>query len=176
MLSPLFSCAVSSSAARTRSDTAEQAEICGAHDSSVWDLAWHPLGGLRGPIRACGTSDASRSATGHILASGSNDHTTRFWTRNRPGDDMDDKYNANQLPEEKKAEALVQLAEAGACGLPRHTCARATLTHRAPARLNPTRYGRMPAVLEGVTLPKEDGEVGLAGRASARRVDESAHV
>lgn len=44
-----------------------------AHESSVWSLAWHPLG--------------------HILCSGSNDHTTKFWCRNRPGDDLSDKYN-----------------------------------------------------------------------------------
>lgn len=37
-----------------------------AHDSNVWSIAWHPLG--------------------HILASGSNDHTTRFWQRARPED------------------------------------------------------------------------------------------
>lgn len=49
-----------------------------AHDSVVWSLSWHPLG--------------------HILASGSNDHTCKFWTRNRPGDKMRDKYNLNLLP------------------------------------------------------------------------------
>ncbi|RZF44340.1 hypothetical protein LSTR_LSTR006890 [Laodelphax striatellus] len=49
-----------------------------AHDSIVWTLAWHPLG--------------------HILCSGSNDHTSKFWTRNRPGDMMRDKYNLNTLP------------------------------------------------------------------------------
>ncbi|KAL7299932.1 hypothetical protein TKK_0007252 [Trichogramma kaykai] len=49
-----------------------------AHDSIVWTLAWHPLG--------------------HILCSGSNDHTSKFWTRNRPGDTMRDKYNLNILP------------------------------------------------------------------------------
>jgi len=37
-----------------------------AHDFSVWSLDWHPLG--------------------HILASGSNDRVTRFWTRARPGE------------------------------------------------------------------------------------------
>ncbi|KAF9361793.1 hypothetical protein BGX26_011788 [Mortierella sp. AD094] len=37
-----------------------------AHDSNVWSLDWHPVG--------------------HILASGSNDHSTRFWTRSRPGE------------------------------------------------------------------------------------------
>ncbi|KAF4527648.1 hypothetical protein B566_EDAN010873 [Ephemera danica] len=49
-----------------------------AHDSIVWSLAWHPMG--------------------HILCSGSNDHTSKFWTRNRPGDQMRDKYNLNTLP------------------------------------------------------------------------------
>ncbi|KAI9101800.1 WD40-repeat-containing domain protein [Phlyctochytrium arcticum] len=43
----------------------------GAHESSVFALDWHPMG--------------------HILVSGSNDHTTRFWTRNRPGDAMTDR-------------------------------------------------------------------------------------
>lgn len=37
-----------------------------AHESAIWSLDWHPLG--------------------HILASGSNDRITRFWTRPRPGD------------------------------------------------------------------------------------------
>ncbi|CAG5125024.1 unnamed protein product, partial [Candidula unifasciata] len=49
-----------------------------AHEGMVWSVAWHPLG--------------------HILASGSNDHATKFWTRNRPGDEMRDKYNLNTLP------------------------------------------------------------------------------
>lgn len=44
----------------------------------MWTLAWHPIG--------------------HILCSGSNDHTVKFWTRNRPGDQMRDKYNLNTLP------------------------------------------------------------------------------
>ena len=49
-----------------------------AHESIVWSLAWHPIG--------------------HILCSGSNDHTCKYWTRNRPGDTMRDKYNLNTLP------------------------------------------------------------------------------
>lgn len=36
-----------------------------AHDQTVWSLTYHPLG--------------------HLLVSGSNDFTTRFWTRCRPG-------------------------------------------------------------------------------------------
>ncbi|KAI9207852.1 WD40-repeat-containing domain protein [Polychytrium aggregatum] len=47
-----------------------------AHDSTVFSLDWHPLG--------------------HILVSGSNDHTTRFWTRNRPGDQMQDRFNMSR--------------------------------------------------------------------------------
>uniref|UniRef100_A0A0K2TIQ6 Wdrepeat proteinlike [Tribolium castaneum] n=1 Tax=Lepeophtheirus salmonis TaxID=72036 RepID=A0A0K2TIQ6_LEPSM len=46
-----------------------------AHESIIWSLAWHPVG--------------------HILCSGSNDHTCKYWTRNRPGDSMRDKYNLN---------------------------------------------------------------------------------
>ncbi|KAK3681484.1 pre-mRNA cleavage and polyadenylation factor (CPF) complex subunit [Vermiconidia calcicola] len=38
-----------------------------AHEYAIWSMDWHPLG--------------------HILASGSNDKVTRFWTRPRPGDD-----------------------------------------------------------------------------------------
>ncbi|KIY63929.1 WD40 repeat-like protein [Cylindrobasidium torrendii FP15055 ss-10] len=37
-----------------------------AHDSNVWSMAYHPLG--------------------HLMVSASNDHTTRFWSRERPGD------------------------------------------------------------------------------------------
>ncbi|KAG6375890.1 WD40-repeat-containing domain protein [Boletus reticuloceps] len=43
-----------------------RATLSQAHDSNVWALAFHPLG--------------------HILVSASNDHTTRFWSRERPGD------------------------------------------------------------------------------------------
>ncbi len=43
-----------------------RATLSQAHDSNVWSLAYHPFG--------------------HILASASNDHTTRFWSRERPGD------------------------------------------------------------------------------------------
>ncbi|KAJ7538902.1 hypothetical protein O6H91_11G068200 [Diphasiastrum complanatum] len=54
-----------------------QAEISNAHESNVWDLSWHPMG--------------------HILCSGSNDHTTKFWCRNRPGDTHRDKYSTAHL-------------------------------------------------------------------------------
>ena len=37
-----------------------------AHEFAVWSIDWHPIG--------------------HILASGSNDRVTRFWTRARPGE------------------------------------------------------------------------------------------
>ncbi len=48
-----------------------------AHESAVWSLDWHPLG--------------------HILVSGSNDYTTRFWTRNRPADAVKDVTEAVKL-------------------------------------------------------------------------------
>ncbi|XP_065558170.1 uncharacterized protein LOC136025962 isoform X2 [Artemia franciscana] len=56
----------------------EVGAIENAHDNMIWSLSWHPIG--------------------HVLASGANDHTTKFWTRNRPGDKMKDKYNLNLLP------------------------------------------------------------------------------
>ncbi|KAL6308685.1 WD40-repeat-containing domain protein, partial [Sparassis latifolia] len=43
-----------------------RATLSQAHDSNVWALTFHPLG--------------------HVLVSASNDHTTRFWCRERPGD------------------------------------------------------------------------------------------
>ncbi|KAH1046119.1 hypothetical protein J1N35_036903 [Gossypium stocksii] len=53
-----------------------QIELPNAHDNSVWDIAWHPIG--------------------YLLCSGSNDHTTKFWCRNRPGDTPRDKFNIGQ--------------------------------------------------------------------------------
>lgn len=47
-----------------------------AHDGIVWSLDWHPLG--------------------HVLCSTSSDFTTRFWTRNRPGDAVNDKFVLGQ--------------------------------------------------------------------------------
>ncbi|KAL7676512.1 hypothetical protein ACOME3_002765 [Neoechinorhynchus agilis] len=63
-----------------------------AHDGLVWDLSWHPLG--------------------HMLVSGSNDHTTRFWTRNRPGDTLIMKREERPLAGLEEAEKL----ESGAGG------------------------------------------------------------
>ncbi|XP_039046087.1 flowering time control protein FY-like [Hibiscus syriacus] len=53
-----------------------QVDLPSAHDNSVWDIAWHPIG--------------------YLLCSGSNDHTTKFWCRNRPGDTVRDKFNIGQ--------------------------------------------------------------------------------
>jgi WD40 repeat protein len=43
---------------------AAQAEARGAHEGPVWSLDYHPVG--------------------HILCSGSNDCSAKFWCRNRP--------------------------------------------------------------------------------------------
>lgn len=53
-----------------------------AHDYAVWSLDWHPMG--------------------HILASGSNDRITRFWTRARPGDTdvFQDRYHIGEAAAE----------------------------------------------------------------------------
>ncbi|KAF5318013.1 hypothetical protein D9619_012251 [Psilocybe cf. subviscida] len=50
----------------TQTVSPPRATLSQAHDSNVWSLAYHPFG--------------------HILVSASNDHTTRFWSRERPGD------------------------------------------------------------------------------------------
>ena len=53
-----------------------------AHEFSVWSLSWHPMG--------------------HVLASGSNDRVTRFWTRPRPGETVcyNDKYHLGEAAAE----------------------------------------------------------------------------
>lgn len=53
-----------------------------AHDLQIYALDWHPLG--------------------HIMASGSNDRITRFWTRARPGETVcfDDRFHIGQAAAE----------------------------------------------------------------------------
>ncbi|KAI9714105.1 MAG: pre-mRNA cleavage and polyadenylation factor (CPF) complex subunit [Chrysothrix sp. TS-e1954] len=53
-----------------------------AHEAAIWSMDWHPLG--------------------HIMASGSNDRFTRFWTRPRPGDThyINDKYHMGEAAEQ----------------------------------------------------------------------------
>lgn len=58
-----------------------------AHDSAVWSLDWHPLG--------------------HMLATGSNDYTARFWTRNRPGDTMQNRFDMRKDEAEAMGISLV---------------------------------------------------------------------
>lgn len=58
--------ATETAGASGQTTTSPRATIAEAHDSNVWSLAFHPLG--------------------HLLVSASNDHTTRFWSRERPGD------------------------------------------------------------------------------------------
>lgn len=54
-------------------------KISYAHESSIWSLDWHPLG--------------------HVLATGSNDHYVRFWSRSQPDDPQNcfkDKYHLGE--------------------------------------------------------------------------------
>jgi polyadenylation factor subunit 2 len=69
-----------------------------AHEYAIWSMDWHPLG--------------------HILASGSNDKVTRFWTRPRPGDTsyVNDRWHIGQAAAEaqgtwKRSEAQRQREE-----------------------------------------------------------------
>ncbi|KZV89035.1 WD40 repeat-like protein [Exidia glandulosa HHB12029] len=57
-----------------------RASLNQAHDMNVWSLAFHPLG--------------------HILVSASNDHTTRFWSRERPGDPTSNFSAGGSKPQE----------------------------------------------------------------------------
>ncbi len=76
-----------------------------AHEGMIWDMSWHPLG--------------------HMLVSGSNDHTTfvfilfyffysissfvifrRFWTRNRPGDTVLERSEEGLLMQAARLEQL----------------------------------------------------------------------
>ncbi|KAJ2488574.1 WD repeat-containing protein 33 [Coemansia sp. RSA 2050] len=81
-------------------DLAIKGEVQGAHSSQIWSLAWHPMG--------------------HVLASGSNDHTTKFWCRPRPaellptelgGRDVDERI-FGELPNRMAAERLAGFADA----------------------------------------------------------------
>ena len=59
-----------------------------AHDSQVWSISWHPLG--------------------HILCTGSNDYTTKFWTRHRPGEDLSEmKFNRDSAVAAPNREPLI---------------------------------------------------------------------
>ncbi|KAI3952237.1 hypothetical protein MKW98_005932 [Papaver atlanticum] len=63
-------------------DATPQVEITGAHENIVWELAWHPIGYILGPGLPGKESTPSDGSVFHHI--GSNDHTTRFWCRNRP--------------------------------------------------------------------------------------------
>lgn len=64
-----------------------QAEVRGAHEGAIWRIAWHPLG--------------------HLLASSSQDYSTKFWCRARPGDAWRDRHQREQ------EEAALEEGEAG---------------------------------------------------------------
>lgn len=49
------------------------ASVSYAHQASIWDLDWHPMG--------------------HIISTSSHDHTLKFWTRPRPGDQITDEFS-----------------------------------------------------------------------------------
>jgi polyadenylation factor subunit 2 len=93
-----------------------------AHESIVWTLAWHPIG--------------------HILCSGSNDHTVKFWTRNRPGDQMRDKYNLNTLPpslaglEDYEMDEHIMIPGMGGMNEDRNECSDQPSLNEPPPALN----------------------------------------
>ena len=71
------------------------AEVRGGHEAAIWSLAWHPAG--------------------HILCSGSNDNTSKFWCRNRPGEaprDTSVRSGPAALAEQALAEAQMRANDA----------------------------------------------------------------
>lgn len=76
------------------------AELPAAHNLAVWALAWHPIG--------------------HLLASASQDGATKFWARNRPGDERAHLRGAEREPRDADARAAggaaAALAATGAAG------------------------------------------------------------
>lgn len=62
-----------------------RAVLSQAHDSNIWALAFHPIG--------------------HLLVTGSNDHTTRFWARERPGDATSVFSGGGEKPPDQDPEA-----------------------------------------------------------------------
>lgn len=65
-------------------------EVPLAHDATIWDMGWHPLG--------------------HVLATASYDNFTRFWSRHEPGDTTLCTYTRQRGPLEPADVSL--LAEA----------------------------------------------------------------
>lgn len=55
---------------------APQSKVSGAHEGSIWTMAWNPAG--------------------HLLTSGAADATTKFWCRSRPGDPFMELQQASQ--------------------------------------------------------------------------------
>ncbi|KAJ2501800.1 WD repeat-containing protein 33, partial [Coemansia sp. RSA 2052] len=105
-------------------------EVDGAHTSQIWSLAWHPMG--------------------HVLASGSNDHTTKFWCRPRPaehlptelgGKEVDERI-FGEVPNFKAAERLASFTKSDEDMVPDTS---------APSSLG---KGMLPAFGDDATVPR----------------------
>jgi polyadenylation factor subunit 2 len=84
-----------------------------AHESSVFALDWHPLGHILGILLLNSLLQKTSILILLFVASGSNDHTTKFWTRNRPGDPMNDRMNLSK----EEADALGLIAGSESHGM-----------------------------------------------------------
>ena len=119
------------------------AEIKGGHEAAIWSLAWHP--------------------TGHILCSGSNDNTSKFWCRNRPGEaprDTSVRSGPAALAEQALMEAQMQAndaqARAGGGGGYRGDGGRET-TGRAARGVPGVRTGAKPAAAARAAAGRAEG-------------------
>jgi polyadenylation factor subunit 2 len=113
-----------------------------AHESALWSVAWHPLG--------------------HLLATGSNDHTTKFWSRDRPGVPISERRAAlvnsevvlRELPAAEEADLLseeVQEALAAVTG---------SVDAESSSGVSPTATGAVAGVNPIPPPPPPDDAVG----------------
>lgn len=121
------------------------ADITAAHENSVCDIAWHPLG--------------------HILATCSNDHTTKFWSRNRPGDSLQDRHSrdrfADQMEEDYAGMGPAPTSASGFAssfpGLPPTVATQPTAARTAAPAI------AVPPVASSFFVPGEATQVAIPG-------------
>lgn len=121
-------------------------EVNVGQDQAVWSAAFHPLG--------------------HLLATGSQDHTTKFWSRNRPGENLveDAQAHAAERDEEDARAVVSPLGRTAMVTAPQTATAGAAAGARAVA---PPPLGVGAAAAGGAGGMGIPGIPGLGGAGSA---------